>query len=127
MKRNKQEYPKCESCGTEMHPRTVSIASADCYKCGKPIRIADLEEDENGDLSKEEIEFAKSKGAFIEKINFWGGESELNICQNCKSCIGPIYQGEYFFGEYPVEEFDMGLYCSKCKKYTKDSKENNKS
>lgn len=117
MKSKNDNEPKCEVCRERLELCSVGIVSTFCYSCGEPILIADIDEDVNGNLIKAEVEFAKSKGVCIEKINFWGGEKELNLCKSCKSCIGPLYIPDYFSGDYPVEKYELGFYCSRCDRY----------
>ncbi|MFA7169727.1 MAG: hypothetical protein WC178_02630 [Candidatus Paceibacterota bacterium] len=104
--------PECTQCGNNMEMHHVDICSVMCYECGAPMQLASLEEDRSGYLNKDDVEFARSKGAIIEKRTFSAGTMYVNVCKKCNSLIGPLHLGEYFSEGY--DEYEFGYYCPEC-------------
>jgi len=81
------------------------IVSSSCYKCGKPIKVAAVNNDRNmsswigpEEFTEEELDFARSKGVFI-KSNFsktMGTSYLSNTCPHCSAFVGQ----HYLFTEY---------------------------
>ena len=86
--------PKCEECGTPLPPRTVTVRTTDCWKCGQHVSVATGDIDGEGltqdYFTTDEIAFAQENGVTLERrySATVGGKYLANVCTNCDQIQG---------------------------------------
>lgn len=106
---------RCDHCGDFMYTKERMISNAECWKCGAPMKIADFETNEKGEVNIEEIMFLKKQGIFIEQrqIKDWG-KDYVNVCKKCNYFHGPVRVCGYFNNNYKLEKYVVGYECLRC-------------
>lgn len=130
--------PKCKNCGHFQHKIKMTIVDGPCWKCSSTMKVAIIEGGmERGgstcgadEFTKQEIEFAKSKGTII-KTHYSKTMHEKYLASTCNKC-GAFAGNFYLFtqylqpasiGELPSETFEIGYYCDHCIEIDLDNSE----
>ena len=97
--------PKCKTCGHFQHKTKMTIVEGPCWKCHSSMKVSIIEGGmERGgsscgadEFSKEEIEFAKSKGTII-KSHYSKTMHERYLASTCNKC-GAFAGNFYLFSD----------------------------
>ena len=122
--------PKCKICDNFMQDKKIIIMEGPCRECNSKIKVASIEEGEITKVfgsdgpegfSSENIEFARSKGAFIDKryTGYYSAKGHplfVNICKKCNSFVFPqsIFTDYISASDCKREEYIVGYYCEEC-------------
>jgi hypothetical protein len=108
----------CKICGKPQEKMIMQIITAPCWKCHAAIKIALISPPSFFGPEKfttQQLEFARSKGVVIKKINSQTSESTYfaNTYSNCDQFVGAFFIHEYLDREN-AENIDLGYYCTAC-------------
>lgn len=106
---------RCDHCNDFMHTKKRMISNAECWKCSTPMKIADFETNEKGEVNLEEILFLKKQGIIIENRYVKDlGNYYVNVCRKCNYFHGPVRMCSYFNNDYKLEKYIVGYECLRC-------------
>lgn len=112
--------PICEICGRYKQKAKIEIIGTDCWKCGRPMKIAMIVSDNEQyahttNFTCREIEIANSLGANI-KANYsktQGRSYMANTCKYCNAFVGDFHLHDYYYlaPEKEGEDIFKCFYC----------------
>ena len=115
--------PKCRDCGAPLPPRTVTVSTKDCWKCGQNVNVATGDKDgealEQDYFTTEEIEFAQQNGVTLERrfSTTVGGKYLANVCTKCDQIQGDWFLYiDPFHDRFNLQKAERQVYgpCDRC-------------
>lgn len=124
---NKCLTPDCKVCGRKMHKPKMIIINHPCWKCGKDMRIAMINDNNYcyspDEFTEEDVRLANENGAYITMK--YSNESKAsyyaNTCRHCEAFIGQFYMHEYYEC-IPEKVMDLDYKCYHCMEMEKQAK-----
>jgi hypothetical protein len=109
---------RCFTCRSYMHNRTITVVTGDCYRCGKPMRVA-MGSGYGGmfgpaRFSKGEITKASKLGAELQMrySRTEGAKYLASCCRHCHAFCGEFYIHDYW--HIPGDSAIAAMDCSHC-------------
>lgn len=119
------EPKQCPQCGEDCYKKYIHVASIECRKCHKQMKLAAFRSGNswNGarDFSEKDCAAAKERGAIVNQVHSkTAGKTYLaSCCCHCGEFSGDFFLHDYFYDLEKQENNKVftGYYCIDCERH----------
>lgn len=118
--KNRCLLPKCPRCRGHQRPRLLVIREQPCWKCGKPMLMACIQDGVGwfgpARFTPADRDAAIQRGVLLQRHYSSTTRTRYlaNTCPHCKTFVGEFHVHDYFLDAAPGEGEHIGFGCERC-------------
>jgi ssDNA-binding Zn-finger/Zn-ribbon topoisomerase 1 len=117
---------RCPTCRHPLMPSPLCVVIGDCYRCGRPMKIAFKVTDQGmlspDKFSNEDVRRARIAGCVLEQR--WSSTAQerylSNICARCRAFCGRFHLHDYWYLADRTEQRIQQVHCPICDRHFDD-------